>query len=93
MLNTLLSKLRILDEQGNLSLTNIGVMVLIVKIALSSPIDWPTTASLMLALLAYRHKKHVAKKAVSANVAADSKVTELAAKVEDLVTMVNIKRL
>lgn len=49
--------LKIFDPDMTLSLTNVGVMVLIGKIATAPTIDWPTTASLMLALLAYNHKK------------------------------------
>lgn len=56
-LKKLLVSLKIADPDNTLSLTNIGVLVLIVKIATANTIDWPTTASLMLALLAYNHKK------------------------------------
>lgn len=93
MLITLLSKLRVLDEQGNLSLTNMGIMVLIAKIALANPLDWPTTAALMLALLNYGHKRIEASKATSATLQSNTEVAELAAKVDDLKTLVNLKRL
>lgn len=53
--------LNLLDYEGNLSISNIAVIVLITKIAVS-PLDWPTAAGLMIALLNYHGKRITIKK-------------------------------
>ena len=58
-MQTILTKLRFLDEQGNLSITNVAMMVLIGKIGFAQQIDWPTVAGLLMALANYGYKRHV----------------------------------
>jgi hypothetical protein len=76
--------LKVFDPDMTLSLTNIGVLVLIVKIATASTIDWPTTASLMLALLAYNHKKILRNKERATEAEAENKLKEIEQQVQDL---------
>ena len=85
--------LKLIDDKGELSLTNLGVMTLLTKIATAPTLDWPTASGLMLTLLSYGHKRHVATKAKSAAVVADARVDELVAKVADLTIMLNARRL
>lgn len=53
----------LVDRSCNLSITNIAVIVLITKMAVSD-FDWPTAAGLMVALLNYGHKRSETNKAV-----------------------------
>mgnify|MGYP001266357776 CR=1 FL=1 len=49
--------LNLLDGQGNLSITNTAVYVLIAKIATAPSLDWPTAATLLVTLMNYAHKR------------------------------------
>ena len=85
--------LKLIDDKGELSLTNIGVMVLLTKIALAPAVDLPSVGALMLTLLSYGHKRHVATKAKAVAAVADARVDDLVAKVADLTIMLNARRL
>lgn len=52
----ILKFLSLSDYQGNLSISNIAVIIIITKMAIA-PFDWVTAASLMIALLNYSHKR------------------------------------
>lgn len=56
MIKRTLKFLNLTDRSNNLSITNVAVIVLISKIAVS-PLDWPTAAGLLVALLNYSHKR------------------------------------
>lgn len=58
----ILSFLNLLDRKNNLSITNVAVIVLVTKMAISA-FDWPTAAGLMITLLNYGHKRHESNKA------------------------------
>jgi len=92
-MKTLLVSLKIFDPDMTLSLTNVGVLVLIVKIAAASEIDWPTTASLMLALLAYNHKKILRNKEKVKEIEGQTKLKEIEDKISDLNKVFNVKNL
>lgn len=51
-----LNFIHLLDDQNRLSITNIAVIVLVVKVA-AAPLDWPTAAGLLCTLLNYGHKR------------------------------------
>lgn len=53
----LLVTLKVFDSDKTLSLTSIGVMIILAKIAVAPVLDWATAATLLLALLSYNHKK------------------------------------
>ena len=53
----------LVDRGCNLSITNIAVIVLITKIAMSPTIDWQAAGALMVALLNYAHKRNESNKA------------------------------
>lgn len=55
----------LLDAEGRLSISNSGVYVLLVKVAMSPTIDWPTAAGLLVTLLNYSHKRMVTAGTVS----------------------------
>lgn len=66
--------LRLTDEHGRLSLTNILVLVALVKFALIKDVKLPDLSALILAVLAYNGKKaidHVATQAAAKQVTAD----------------------
>jgi hypothetical protein len=45
------------DKDGNLSITNIAVIVLITKIALAPDMDWPTVGALLASMMNYMNKR------------------------------------
>lgn len=59
----LLKFLNLTDRGGDLSITNIAVIVIITKMALA-PFDWVTAAGLMISLLNYAHKRSETNKSV-----------------------------
>lgn len=61
----------LVDRSCNLSITNIAVIVLITKMAITT-FDWPSAAGLMVALLNYGHKRNESNKA-------EAKANEVAA--------------
>jgi len=52
------------DKDNNLSISNIAVIVVIIKIALAATLDWATAATLLMALLNYGHKRETTIKAI-----------------------------
>ena len=58
-----LNFLHLLDDQNRLSITNIAVIILVVKVA-AAPLDWPTAAGLLCTLLNYGHKRVIDSKTV-----------------------------
>lgn len=55
----ILGFLNLLDDGGNLSITNIGVYALICKFLISAHADWPSSVALIGTLLNYAHKRQV----------------------------------
>ena len=53
----LLKFMNCLDRAGRLSITNLGVIVLLVKVAVSPNMDWAVVAGLLVTLLNYGHKR------------------------------------
>lgn len=47
------------DHNCALSITNIGVYILLYKIGTAKVLDWPTASALMITLLSYSHKRYV----------------------------------
>lgn len=91
--NELLTKLRLLDENGNLSITNIAMLVLTGKMLFANPIDWPTVAGLLLGLAAYQHKKILNAKTEATATTDNAQLKALEAKVTELSTAFNFKKL
>lgn len=60
--NKVLKFFSLTDRAGNLSITNVAVIVLITKMAVST-FDWPTAAALFMSLLNYSHKRQESAKA------------------------------
>jgi hypothetical protein len=89
----LLAKLRLLDENGNLSITNIAMLVLLGKIVLANNVEWQNVAGLFLALAAYQHKKVLGAKADAQATVDNDQLKQLEAKVTELSTAFNFKKL
>jgi len=81
---SLLRALKITDADNSISLTSIGVMVLLTKIALAPTIDWAVAASLLLTLLSYNYKRHLSHKATQAAKADETKLEEVERKIAEL---------
>lgn len=58
-LNKVLCFLRVTDEQGNLSLTNLSMYVAIVKLALAINPSFAEVGTFLLASAAYSYKKYL----------------------------------
>lgn len=80
----LLQTLKLLNDEGTLDLTSIGVMVILVKIALAQTLDWATASTLLLALLSYAHKRHLKHKADATQTEANGQLQDVIDKVNDL---------
>lgn len=59
MLKRIMLFLNLLDTTGNLSITNIAVIVCIVKMAMSSQFSGMDVGALMVTLLNYAHKRSI----------------------------------
>lgn len=53
---TVLQRLRVTDEQGRLSLTNLAVFVAIAKLAAAPGIDYSAVAVFITAIASYQYK-------------------------------------
>lgn len=84
----LLKFLQLTDKAGDLSISNIAVIVVITKIAITSTFDWATSATLLMALLNYSHKRHATNKAVR-DEQLDQKEAEVVKQVSELVSRVS----
>lgn len=89
----ILRALKIFDADNTLSLTSIGVMVILVKIAIAPTLDWATASTLMLALLNYSYKRHLNHKVSTAKVESEGKVAEIENKISELNRAFNMKNL
>lgn len=87
----MLRALKITDPDNTISLTNIGVMILLGKIALAPDIDWPTTATLLLSLLSYNYKRMLNRKAEAQAQADESKLADVVKQVQELNQAFNVK--
>jgi hypothetical protein len=85
-----LKAIKLFDRDGTLSLSNILLATLVVKIALAPTLDWAVTSTLALALLNYadkRYKGHAAQKAHTQELNNNNK---LETRVDELAQQVNI---
>jgi hypothetical protein len=92
-MNSFLRALQLFDRDNKLSLTSIGVMVILTKIALAPVLDWATASTLLLALLSYNAKKVLAAKEKQQETAANSKIEEVEQKILELTKSFNLKNL
>ncbi len=77
LIGPLFRRLSLVESRGgNLSLTNLAVMVCIVKIAIAPQISIPEIGALLLSLLNYGHKRFETNKVIKAELAAQSKVDQ-----------------
>ena len=83
-LKTILVASKIFDPDNTLSLTSIGVMIILAKIALAPALDWATAATLLLALLSYNTKKILRSKEKSKEIESQTKLKEIEDKVAEI---------
>jgi hypothetical protein len=80
----LLVTLKVFDSDKTLSLTNLGVMIILGKIATAAVLDWTTAATLMLALLSYNAKKVMRSKEKAAEAESSDNLKALEDKIQEL---------
>lgn len=80
----LLVILKVFDSDKTLSLTNIGVMIILGKIATAAVLDWVTASTLLLSLLSYNAKKVLRGKEKAAEAESTSKLKEVEDKIAEL---------
>lgn len=56
-MNSALKFLNLIDRAGRLSITNVAVYGLLLKLLASPGLDWPVVAGLLVTLLNYGHKR------------------------------------
>lgn len=54
-----LKRVRFLDEDGNVSLTNIAVYVVVIRLATAPALDYAAVAALMASLTSYQTKRYL----------------------------------
>jgi hypothetical protein len=80
-----LETLSLLDREGNLSLTSIAVLVVLVKLVLTPSVSLPETGALLLVLANYAHRRQLAQCAELARATTEARpVQELATKLGEL---------
>lgn len=95
-MNKLLTFLNLLDAQGNLSITNVAVLVTLIKLAISPSASITEAGTLLVALANYAHKRKttsdvnktqldVEAKIQDAMTSATNQINELQGKVNGLV--------
>lgn len=89
----ILKVLKIFDKDGTLSLTNLGVGILLYKIGTAAALDWPTASALLLSLLSYNYKRMLNAKADAAVQAEVAKLAQLEDKIQELNRAFNLKNL
>lgn len=67
MVSKVLSFFNLLDQAGNLSITNVAVIVCVVKMALSSQFSGMDVGALVGTLLNYAHKRQCSVTGTDAN--------------------------
>lgn len=60
-LSAILRFFSLVDRDGNLSISNVAVIVIVARIAIA-PFDWATAAALLVSLLNYSHKRYESNK-------------------------------
>lgn len=53
----ILSFCNLLDLEGKLSLTNVGLVVLLIRVGMAAQLDWASVTTLALAFANYMHKR------------------------------------
>ncbi len=59
LIKKVLAFCNVLDDNGGLSITNISVIVLVTKLAITSNPDLATVGTTVIAMLNYMHKRSV----------------------------------
>lgn len=54
---TILNFLNILDSEGRLSITNLGLICLLIKVMISPDADWSSIVAIVVAFANYMHKR------------------------------------
>ena len=92
-MNSFLRALQLFDRDNKLSLTSIGVMVILTKIALAPVLDWATASALLLSLLSYNHKKILMAREKDKESTDQLKIKEIEDKVTELNKAFSLKNL
>lgn len=92
-INQFLKQFKILDEDNTISLSNIIMMVVIVKLAMAPALDWGVITTLFLALVNHNARKFNHYKSNSKSDKSKEEVAALNKKVDDLGMIVKASRL
>ena len=92
----ILQYLNLLDSEGRLSITNLSVIVVLIKLAIISNPSIAETGALFATLLSYAHKRHVNANSTeeteaSTTEAINKTLSELEARVSSLDVKVGLK--
>lgn len=87
-----LNFLRILDENALLSLTNIAVIVVLVKLAVADYLDFEAVAALLAVLSGYSYKRFVNKDRKPVENNAENRLSEIEDKLSRVAMAVGFKK-
>lgn len=86
-----------LEESGKLSITNLAMITILIKFAIS-PFEWGSALSLFIVCLNYSHKRYLNAKAIESGLDVDTKIktalgesTDRLEKLESTITRVALK--
>jgi hypothetical protein len=88
----ILNFLRIVDENALLSLTNIAVIVVLVKLAIAQDLDFEAVAALLAVLSGYGYKRFVNKDKKPQATVDEGKIAELEDKLNRVSFAVGFKK-
>jgi len=83
-LNGWLIKWKLCDADGTLSLSNVLFMVLIVKLALATTLDWTTLSAILLSVMNHNARKWFAKSKADKTVTDQEQLQSLVNEVKGL---------
>jgi hypothetical protein len=63
----LLAWLNLLDSDGNLSITNVAVVALVIKMLLAPQLDWPSVVAMIVTFTNYMHKRQTSDGAIASD--------------------------
>lgn len=89
----MLKALKLVDEDNTLSLSNLLLLVIIIKIAVISAVDWATLGSLAVIVLNHNARKMFRAKHQDKTVSSTSELENLSASVAELSQQVNLMKL
>lgn len=82
-----LSFFNLLDRTGNLSITNLAVLIITIKLTTLQQFTLAETSAFLVAMLGYAHKRHVSSK--QSHLEASDKLSEFVGEIDKLKSQIS----